>query len=108
ARKKEDAGILSFAQERIRVQKTLDQEYDNLPNPTKWEILNQTLDTINQNIMAIPPPVRPGSNWKTKFNAFLNLIWIGSVIANDEGMLAGAIRAQMVNGSELVKALDHV
>ncbi|KAG9556940.1 hypothetical protein KCV01_g21985, partial [Aureobasidium melanogenum] len=69
ARKKEDAGILSFAQERIRVQKTLDQEYDNLPNPTKWEILNQTLDTINQNIMAIPPPVRPGSNWKTKFNA---------------------------------------
>ncbi|KAH0017252.1 hypothetical protein KCU78_g7595, partial [Aureobasidium melanogenum] len=108
ARKKEDAGILSFAQERIRVQKTLNQEYDNLPNPKKWEILNQTLDTINRNIMAIPPLVRPGSNLKTKFNAFLNLIWIGSAIADGEGMLPGAIRAQMVNGSELVKALDHV
>lgn len=108
ARKKEDAGILSFAQERIRVQKTLDQEYDNLPNPLKWKMLNQALDTINRNIMAIPPLVRPGSNWKTKFNAFLDLIWIGSAIADGDGVLPGAIRAQMVNGSELVKALDHV
>ncbi|KAG9681958.1 hypothetical protein KCU95_g354, partial [Aureobasidium melanogenum] len=108
ARNKEDADILSFAQERIRVQKTLGQEYETLPDPMKWEILDQALDTINRNIMAIPPLVRPESNWKTKFNAFLNLVWIGSAIVDGDGMLPAVIRSQMVDGSELVKALYHV
>ncbi|KAG9900908.1 hypothetical protein KCU98_g9113, partial [Aureobasidium melanogenum] len=107
-RKNEDASVFSFVNEHTKVQKVLCQEYDDLPNSKEQETVHRTLGTIKLTIMAIPPRVRLGSNWKTKFNAFLTLIWIGRAIADCNGMLPHAIRAQMGNGSELVEALGHV
>ncbi|KAH0364416.1 hypothetical protein KCU65_g6772, partial [Aureobasidium melanogenum] len=108
-RKNEDASVLSFAKEYRVVRDILYREYDNLPESTKDKTLIQTLDTINRNIMAIPPRVRPESTWNTKFDAFLNLIWIGTAIVDGRGMLPNIIRARMTsNGSELVKAIEHV
>lgn len=107
-RKNEDASVLSFVNEHTKVQRVLCQEYDDLPNPKKQETVLQTLGTIKLAITAIPPRVRPGSNWKTKSNAFVTLIWIGRGIADGRGMLPNAIRAQLHNSSGLVEALGRV
>lgn len=104
----EDASVLSFVKEHIRVQKLLCQEYDDFPNSTKQEIVHRAVIMINQTIMAIPSHVRPGSNWKTKFNAFLTLVWIGRAIADGIGMLPNVIRAHMAGSPELVTAIDRV
>jgi flagellar biosynthesis/type III secretory pathway protein FliH len=73
----EDASVLSFVKEHKKVQNTLYQEYDDFPNSKKQEIVQVALCTTNQIILDISYRVRPTSNWRTKFNAFLTLIWIG-------------------------------
>ncbi|CAD0089331.1 unnamed protein product [Aureobasidium vineae] len=104
----EDASVLSFVSEHTKVQKILYEEYDDFPNSKKQEIVYRALGNINQTIVGIPARVRPTSNWKTKFNAFLTLLWIGRGIVDSIGMLPNAIRAQMAFGSKLVEAIDDV
>lgn len=104
----EDASVLSFVKEHIKVQQILYEEYDDFPISMRSAIFHQALGSINQTIMAIPPHVRPSSNWKTKFNALLTLIWIGRGIVDGIGMLPNAIKSQMAVDSQLVAAIRHV
>jgi hypothetical protein len=48
------------------------------------------------------------SNWKTKFNAFLTLVWIGRGIIDSRGKLPIAIRAQMALDSTFVRAIEKI
>ncbi|CAD0109052.1 unnamed protein product [Aureobasidium uvarum] len=104
----EDASVLSFVSEHTKVQKILYEEYDDFTNSKKQEIVLRALGNINQTIVGIPARVRTTSNWKTKFNAFLTLLWIGRGIVDGIGMLPNAIRAQMAFDSKLVEAIDDV
>ncbi|KAK6007852.1 hypothetical protein QM012_004666 [Aureobasidium pullulans] len=104
----EDASVLSFIKEHTKVQKILYEEYDDFPNHMRQAIIHRAVSSINQTIMSIPLKVRASSNWKTKFNAFLTLVWIGRGIVNGIGMLPDAIKAQMAVDSKLVEAVRHV
>lgn len=104
----EDASVLSFTKEHAKVQMILYQEYEDLTNSRKQEIAQMAFITINQIISDIPPRVRPTSNWRTKFNAFLALVWIGRAIVDGLGMLPNAIRARMAIDSTLVKAIEEI
>jgi hypothetical protein len=104
----EDASVLSFVKEYGAVQKILYQDYDDFPTSKKQEMVRLALCAISQIIFGISSRVRPTSNWKTKFNAFLTLIWIGGGIVNGMGMLPNAIRAHMVIDSALVQAIGYM
>jgi hypothetical protein len=104
----EDASILSFVKEHAKVQKILYQEYEDLTNSKRQEIAQMAFTTINQIISDIPPRVRPTSSWRTKFNAFLALTWIGRAIVDGLGMLPNAIRARMAFDSTLILAIEEI
>jgi len=104
----EDASVLSFAKEHIKVQNILYGEYDELVRWKKQETIHRAFGSINEIIMGIPRHVRPRSNWKTKFNAFLTLIWIGRGIVDGIGSLPCEIRDQMAIDSRLVDAMEEV
>ncbi|KAI5273492.1 hypothetical protein E4T47_03381 [Aureobasidium subglaciale] len=104
----EDASVLSFYKEHLEVQKILYGEYDDFVNPVKQEIVHRAFGSINETIMTIPSRVRPRSNWRTKFNAFLILVWIGRGIVDGIGILPNEIRIQMAVDSRLVEAIEHV
>ncbi|KAI5239718.1 hypothetical protein E4T42_08606 [Aureobasidium subglaciale] len=104
----EDASVLSFYKEHLEVQRILYGEYDDFLNPVKQEIVHRAFGSINETIMTIPSRVRPRSNWRTKFNAFLILVWIGRGIVDGIGMLPNEIRIQMAVDSRLVEAIEHV
>lgn len=104
----EDASVLSFAREHTKVQMVLYKEYDDYSNSRKQVIVHEALGSINRTIMAITSRVRPSSNWKTKFNAFLTLLWIGRGVIHGTGMLPNAIRAQMAVDTTLVVAIRYV
>ncbi|THW04199.1 hypothetical protein D6D26_02926 [Aureobasidium pullulans] len=104
----EDASVLSFSKEHTKVQNILYGEYDELVHWRKQETVHRAFGSINEIIMAIPCHVRPRSNWKTKFNAFLTLIWIGRGIVDGIGSLPNEIRNQMAIDSKLVDAMERV
>ncbi|THY98921.1 hypothetical protein D6C92_02603 [Aureobasidium pullulans] len=104
----EDASVLSFSKEHTKVQNILYGEYDELVHWKKQETVHRAFGSINEIIMAIPCHVRPRSNWKTKFNAFLTLIWIGRGIVDGIGSLPNEIRNQMAIDSKLVDAMERV
>ncbi|KAI5197728.1 hypothetical protein E4T39_07146 [Aureobasidium subglaciale] len=104
----EDASVLSFHKEHTKVQHILYGEYDDFVSPVKQEIVHRAFGSINETIMTIPSRVRPRSNWRTKFNAFLILVWIGRGIVDGIGMLPNEIRIQMAIDSRLVEAIEHV
>jgi hypothetical protein len=104
----EDASVLSFVKEYGKVQNILYQDYDDLPNSKKQEMVQAAVRAINQILLSICCRVRLTSNWKTKFNAFLTLIWIGRGIVNGLGMLPNAIRAHMALSSTFVHAIDYI
>jgi hypothetical protein len=90
------------------VQNLLYQDYDDFPNSKKQDIVQATLSAINQTILDILSRVRMTSNWKTKFNAFLTLVWIGRGIIDSRGKLPIAIRAQMALDSTFVQAIEKI
>lgn len=104
----EDASVLSFTKDHTRVHGILYQEFEDLPNLKKHETVQTAFITINQIISRIALRVRPRSNWKTKFNAFLTLAWIGKGIVVAKGALPTAIRAHMALDSNLIQAMENV
>lgn len=104
----EDASVLSFVKDHKQVHGILYQEFEDLPNLNKHETVQTAFITINQIISRIALRVRPTSNWRTKFNAFLTLSWIGQGIVVARGALPNAIRANMALDSTLVEAMDNV
>jgi hypothetical protein len=104
----EDTSILSFTKEHRTVQNLLYQEYDDFSNSKKHDIVQATLSAINQNILDILSHVRMTSDWRTKFNAFLTLVWIGRGIIDGRGKLPMAIRAQMALDSTFVQAIARI
>jgi hypothetical protein len=104
----EDASVLSFVKEHGKVQNILYQDYDDYPNSKRQGIVQEAVRAINQILLNICCRVRLTSNWKTKFNAFLTLIWIGRGIVNGLGMLPNAIRAHMALSSTFVHAIEYI
>ena len=104
----EDASVLSFVKDHKQVHGILYQEFEDLPNLKKHETVQTAFTTINQIISRIALRVRSTSNWRTKFNAFLTLSWIGQGIVVARGALPNAIRAHMALDSNLVEAMDNV